>query len=102
MTPSVRRAAGLAAVCAGYIAAARLGLAVAGVNPSVTAIWPPTGIAIAAFVLPDDARKLAPAVLAHRVLLQPNAQLRGRTADDVVAEAVAAVPVPVEDTVRGG
>lgn len=49
-----------------------------------------------AFVLPDDAKRLAPYVLGHRVLLNPQAHLRGRTADAVVMEAVESVPVPVE------
>ena len=38
-------------VAAAYIAAARLGLALAFVNPSATAVWPPTGIAIAAVLI---------------------------------------------------
>jgi MoxR-like ATPase len=42
------------------------------------------------FVLPDDVKALAGPVLAHRLLL------RGRTAaEEVVAEVVAQVPVPV-------
>ncbi|HEV8401356.1 MAG TPA: MASE1 domain-containing protein [Gemmatimonadales bacterium] len=40
--------AGLAVV---YFAAAKLGLSLAFVNPSATAVWPPTGIALAAFLL---------------------------------------------------
>jgi len=39
---------GLAAV---YFAAAKLGLRLAFVNPSATAVWPPTGIALAAFLI---------------------------------------------------
>ncbi len=34
-----------------YFAAGKLGLMLAFVNPSATAIWPPTGIALAAFLL---------------------------------------------------
>ncbi len=48
------------------------------------------------FVLPDDAKALAVAVIAHRVLLNPQAQLRGRSVDDLVRECVDGVPVPVE------
>ena len=40
--------AGLAVV---YFAAAKLGLRLAFVNPSATAVWPPTGIALAAFLI---------------------------------------------------
>ena len=36
-------------------------------------------------------------VFAHRVLLSPDAQLRGVTADEVLADAVARVPVPLPD-----
>ena len=39
---------GLAAV---YFIAAKLGLRLAFVNPSATAVWPPTGIALAAFLI---------------------------------------------------
>jgi PAS domain S-box-containing protein len=42
------RAAGIAAL---YYAAGRLGLALASVNDSATAVWPPTGIALAALLL---------------------------------------------------
>ena len=44
------------------------------------------------FVLPDDVKYLAPSVLAHRVLLTPEAELEGAQPSSVVAEAVAAVP----------
>jgi diguanylate cyclase (GGDEF)-like protein len=41
----------LAALASLYFLAAKLGLAFALVNPSATAIWPPTGIALAAFLV---------------------------------------------------
>jgi MoxR-like ATPase len=44
------------------------------------------------FVLPDDVKYLAPFVLAHRVLLAPEAELEGAQADAVVTEALAQVP----------
>lgn len=53
------------------------------------------------FVLPDDVKQLAGPVLAHRLLLRPDARLRGESAERIVAEAVAAAPVPVEDEVQG-
>lgn len=40
-----------ALLCIGYVVAAKVGLSFASVNPSVSAIWPPTGIALAAFLL---------------------------------------------------
>jgi MoxR-like ATPase len=49
------------------------------------------------YVLPDDVKRLVPAVLGHRLILAAGARLRGRRLDDLLAEIVAAVPVPVED-----
>jgi diguanylate cyclase (GGDEF)-like protein/PAS domain S-box-containing protein len=49
-------------VPASYIAAGKLGLALAFVHTSATAVWPPTGIALAAFLL--FGRRLWPAILA--------------------------------------
>ena len=45
-------------------------------------------------VLPDDVQALAEPVLAHRLLLSPDALLARRTAADVVASLVRSVPVP--------
>ncbi len=49
-----------------------------------------------AFVVPDDIKKLTPYVLTHRILIQPQVRLRGRKPEDIVAEIVETVPVPVE------
>jgi MoxR-like ATPase len=48
------------------------------------------------FVLPDDVKYLAPYVLTHRILISPQTRLRGRRPEEVVAEIVNTVPVPVE------
>jgi len=48
------------------------------------------------FVLPDDVKSLAPHVLCHRLIIAAQAQLRGRTAEELVRDIVASVPVPVE------
>jgi MoxR-like ATPase len=48
------------------------------------------------FVLPDDVKFLAPHVLTHRILISPQTRLRGRRPEEVVAEIVNTVPVPVE------
>jgi len=48
------------------------------------------------FVLPDDIKTVAPSVLCHRLIIAPQAQLRGRTASELIADVVAAIPVPVE------
>ena len=47
------------------------------------------------FVLPEDVQALAGAVLAHRLILAPEARATGVTAEEIVAEAVSATPVPV-------
>ncbi len=41
----------LVAIFAAYVVAGKLGLRLAFVNPSATPVWPPTGIALAAFLL---------------------------------------------------
>lgn len=49
------------------------------------------------FVLPDDAKLLAPPILNHRVIVSPQTLLRGRTAEEIIAAVVDDVPVPVEE-----
>jgi MoxR-like ATPase len=46
------------------------------------------------FVTPDDVVRMAPAVLRHRVLLTPDAELDRQRPDDAVAAALDVVPVP--------
>jgi MoxR-like ATPase len=46
------------------------------------------------YVLPDDLKALAEPVLAHRLLVTPEAQLQGITAADALSEVLRAVPVP--------
>ncbi len=48
------------------------------------------------FVVPDDIKMMAPHVLTHRLIMAPQAQLRGRRAEELVADIVDQVPVPVE------
>ncbi len=48
------------------------------------------------YVLPDDVKSMAPHVLTHRLMIAPQAQLRGRTPEELVADIVDTVPVPVE------
>lgn len=49
------------------------------------------------YVLPDDVKYLAPHVLTHRLMISPQAQLRGRRMEELVGDIVAGVPVPVEN-----
>ncbi|MBA2609579.1 MAG: hypothetical protein H0U92_11605 [Actinobacteria bacterium] len=46
------------------------------------------------YVTPDAVVRVAPAVLRHRLLLHPEAELERYTPDEAVRTAVAAVPVP--------
>jgi len=48
------------------------------------------------FVLPDDVKLMAPAVFSHRIIISPQAQLRGRSSAQLIEDIVASVPVPVE------
>ena len=47
------------------------------------------------YVLPDDVKALARPVLAHRLILAPEARAAGLTAEEIVGEAVEQTPVPV-------
>jgi MoxR-like ATPase len=49
------------------------------------------------YVIPDDVKQMAPFVLTHRLMISPQAQLRGRDVVDLVDDIVAGVPVPVEE-----
>ncbi len=48
------------------------------------------------YVLPDDVKTMAAYVLPHRLILSTQARLRGRDADQILADVIARVPVPVE------
>ena len=51
-----------------------------------------------AFVLPDDVKFMAAAVLAHRVIVDSQASLRGITATRVVQDLLDTVSVPIADS----
>jgi MoxR-like ATPase len=46
------------------------------------------------FLTPDDVKPMVAAVLRHRVMLHPDAQLQGISADERIEEILRAVPVP--------
>lgn len=46
------------------------------------------------YVIPDDVKFLAPTVLTHRMLVTPEAELRGVTSDDVLGRVLSQLPVP--------
>ena len=46
------------------------------------------------FVTPDDVKEAAPAIMAHRLVLTPEAALEGTTDTEVVRGILAETPVP--------
>ena len=46
------------------------------------------------YLVPDDVKRAIPPVLRHRVMLKPEAELEGFDADRVLADVIAAVPIP--------
>jgi MoxR-like ATPase len=46
------------------------------------------------FVTPDDVKETMRPILTHRIILRVEAQMRGRTAEDVIDDIAEAVPVP--------
>ena len=54
------------------------------------------------YVIPDDVKRLARPALRHRLVLDADATVRGRTTDDVVEELLGAVETPEADLVGPG
>ena len=46
------------------------------------------------FVIPDDVKALAPALLRHRLILSPAAEIDGRVVEDVVASIIETIEAP--------
>ncbi|HEX8125948.1 MAG TPA: MoxR family ATPase [Allosphingosinicella sp.] len=46
------------------------------------------------FVIPDDVKILAPALLRHRLILSPAAEINGRVVEDVVTDIIEAIEAP--------
>lgn len=46
------------------------------------------------FVIPDDVKEMAPAVLRHRIQLRPESEIEGLTSDDVLKRVLDSIPVP--------
>jgi MoxR-like ATPase len=72
-----------------------------GVSPRGTLALYKAAQALAAlrgrdYVVPDDVKKLAGPVLTHRIIINPQTRLRGRTPEEVIQETVGSVPVPVD------
>jgi MoxR-like ATPase len=69
-------------------ASPRAGMALLGVARARAALHG------AAWLSPDDVKAAAPAVLRHRLVLRPEAELEGASPDDLVAELLETVEVP--------
>jgi len=72
-----------------------------GASPRATMALYRTCQALAAirgreFVIPDDVKTMAPYVLTHRLMVNPQTRLRGRSPEDINHDVVETVPVPVE------
>jgi MoxR-like ATPase len=52
------------------------------------------------FVTPDDVKTVAPLVLAHRIIVRPEAEIEGVTAEAVIGRILAAVEVPKDALTR--
>lgn len=48
------------------------------------------------YVIPDDVKRLAPSVLAHRLLTTSRSRMRGLQSVEIIKEIIASTPVPVE------
>jgi len=46
------------------------------------------------FVVPDDVKSLAPALLRHRLILSPAAEINGRVVEDVVTDIIETIEAP--------
>jgi len=46
------------------------------------------------FVIPDDVKTLAPALLRHRLILSPSAEINGRVVEDVVTDIIETIEAP--------
>jgi len=72
----------------------RLGVSPRGSLALLRAARAAAAVAGRGYVIPDDVKDLAPLALAHRVILQPEAELQGRTGLELIARAVQSVAVP--------
>ena len=70
-----------------------------GASPRAGAMLAAAGRARAAidgrdFVIPDDVKQLAPALLRHRVILSPAAEINGRVVEEIVTQIIEAIEAP--------
>ncbi|NLB38332.1 MAG: hypothetical protein GX810_03665, partial [Clostridiales bacterium] len=46
------------------------------------------------YVLPDDVRQMALSVLSHRLILTPEARMKGYSAENILRQLIDTLPVP--------
>ncbi|GIO44247.1 AAA family ATPase [Paenibacillus apis] len=78
-----------------------------GISPRGTLCWMGAAQAMAyyrgrSYVIPDDVKEVAEAVLAHRIVLKPDAGFAGMTSPQMVAELVKQADVPLFHRASGG
>ena len=71
-----------------------LGLSTRGALALLKAARISAGLRGAEFVTPDDVKEVAPSVMAHRLVLTPEAALEGISDADIVHSVLSEVPVP--------
>jgi MoxR-like ATPase len=71
-----------------------LGLATRGALSLIRAARVAAGLRGADFVTPDDVKQVAPWIIAHRMVLTPEAALEGGTDAEIVSELLTMTPVP--------
>src|SRR4029077_7968590 len=54
------------------------------------------------YVLPEDVKTLVPLTLAHRIIIRPESQLRGRNAAQILGEILERTELEVEATKDDG
>ncbi|MBU5673607.1 AAA family ATPase [Paenibacillus brevis] len=78
-----------------------------GISPRGTLCWMGAAQAMAyyrgrSYVIPDDVKEVAEAVLAHRIVLKPDAGFAGMTPPQMVAELLKQADVPLFHRASGG
>ena len=72
---------------------------VLGCSPRASVMLLQAGKTLAAlrgqdYLTPDEVKDITPAVLRHRLILRPEAEIEGLRPDDIIQNVLAAVPVP--------
>jgi MoxR-like ATPase len=52
------------------------------------------------YVLPDDIKTLTPLTLAHRLIVKPESQLRGRTTETIVSDILDKAELDIGDNLK--